>query len=242
MILAKAAKLFGKTEDYKTYTLLAEKIKTAFNKKYFNAAKGIYGSGFQTELSVPLLWGIVPDQYKKQVAKSLADRVLADSIKLDVGLLGTKAILNALSENGYANIAYRLASSTDYPSWGYWIKNGATTLYENWPIDAGSDISMNHIMFGEISAWLYKALGGIRPDPAQPGFKNILLEPHFVPGLDSFSAAHTGPYGEIKSSWKRVGNKVVYTVTVPAGSTAALKVNDKLQQLGAGEHSVQFVP
>ena len=242
VILAKAAKLFGKAADYNSYTALAEKIKTAFNKKYFDAAKAIYGSGFQTELSVPLLWGIVPDQYKKQVAKSLADRVLADSVKLDVGLLGTKAILNALSENGYAQIAYQLAASTDYPSWGYWIKNGATTLYENWPIDAGSDISMNHIMFGEISAWFYKALGGIRPDPAQPGFKNILLEPHFVPGLDSFSAAHTGPYGEIKSSWKRVGNEVVYTVTVPPGSTAALKINDKTRQLAAGTHIVRVLP
>ena len=242
VILAKAAKLFGKAADYNSYTALAEKIKTAFNKKYFDAAKAIYGSGFQTELSVPLLWGIVPDQYKKQVAKSLADRVLADSVKLDVGLLGTKAILNALSENGYAHIAYQLAASTDYPSWGYWIKNGATTLYENWPIDAGSDISMNHIMFGEISAWFYKALGGIRPDPAQPGFKNILLEPHFVPGLDSFSAAHTGPYGEIKSSWKRVGNAVVYTVTVPPGSTAALKINNKTQQLAAGTHTVKVLP
>ncbi len=242
MILAKAAKLFGKTADYKAYTALAEKIKTAFNKKYFDADRGIYGSGFQTELSVPLLWGIVPDQYKKQVAKSLADRVLADSVRLDVGLLGTKAILNALSENGYAPIAYQLAASTNYPSWGYWIKNGATTLYENWPIDAGSDISMNHIMFGEISAWFYKALGGIRPDPTQPGFKNILLEPHFVPGLDSFSAAHTGPYGEIKSSWKREGREVVYKVTVPAGSTATLLLSKNTRQLAAGTYTVRILP
>ncbi len=120
-----------------------------------------------------------------------------------------------MSENGYADIAYKLASSTDFPSWGYWIKNGATTLYENWPIDAGSDISMNHIMFGEVSAWFYKALAGIKPDASQPGFKNILLEPHFIAGLDSFSASHTGPYGEIKSSWKRNGNEVVYNVVIP---------------------------
>ena len=240
MILARAASLFGKTADYKTYTALAEKIKAAFNSKYFHADKAIYGSGFQTELSVPLLWGIVPEKYKKQVAKSLASRVLADSVKLDVGLLGTKAILNALSENGYADIAFQLASSADYPSWGYWIKNGATTLYENWPIDAGSDISMNHIMFGEVSAWLYKALGGIKPDPAHPGFRNILLEPNFVNGLDSFSAAHTGPYGEIKSAWKKKGNEVIYTVTVPAGSTATVKVNSKVQQLAAGTHSLRF--
>ncbi|HTE09968.1 MAG TPA: family 78 glycoside hydrolase catalytic domain, partial [Chitinophagaceae bacterium] len=235
-ILAKAAKLFGKTNDYTFYSALAQKIKDAFNKKYLDRDKAIYGSGFQTELSVPLLWGLVPDEYKTKVAKSLADRVLADSTKLDVGLLGTKAILNALSENGYADMAYKLASSTDYPSWGYWIKNGATTLYENWPINAGSDISMNHIMFGEISAWFYKAIGGIKPDPAQPGFKNILLEPHFVAGLDSFSASHIGPYGEIKSSWTRKDKNVLYAVSIPPNSTGTLRLNGKIQHLQPGVH------
>jgi alpha-L-rhamnosidase len=101
---------------------------------------------------------------KSKVAKNLADRVSQDNYHLDVGLLGTKAILNALSENGYASVAYKVASQESYPSWGWWIVNGATSLYENWPIDAKSDISMNHIMFGEIGAWLYKGLAGIFPD------------------------------------------------------------------------------
>jgi len=146
-----------------------------------------------------------------------------------VGLLGTKAILNALSENGYSDLAYKVASQESFPSWGWWIVNGATTLYENWPIDAKSDISLNHIMFGEIGAWYYKALGGIKPDPAQPGFKNILLEPHFVDGLDRFEAKHQSPYGEIVSSWERKGSTIVYAVIVPPNSTATLRlpVTDK---------------
>jgi len=201
---------------------LSEKIKNAFNKKYLNETIGIYNNGVQTELSVPLFWGLVPENMKSKVAASLAKRVMADSIKLDVGLLGTKAILNALSENGYADLAYKLASRETFPSWGWWIANGATTLYENWPINAGSDISMNHIMFGEIGAWMYKALGGIKPDPASPGFKNILLHPYFVSGLDHFSASHKSPYGTIHSEWKRIGKKIVYSVTIPANSTASL--------------------
>src|SRR5690606_15827968 len=95
--------------------------------------------------------------------------------QLDVGILGAKAILNALSENGYANLAYALAACEQYPSWGWWIRNGATTFYENWDIDAERDISMNHVMFGEVAAWLYKCPGGIKPDPMAPGFKNILF-------------------------------------------------------------------
>lgn len=236
MILANAAKLLDKTGDYKTYSALAATIKAAFNKKYFNESLSIYGSGLQTDLAAPLFWGLVPDLYKSKVAASLAKRVRADSIQLDVGLLGTKAILNALSENGYADLAYQLAASEKYPSWGWWIVNGATTLYENWPINAGSDISMNHIMFGEIGAWLYKALGGIKPDPAQPGFKNILLQPYFVTGLDSFRAEHKSPYGLIVSEWKRAGDEVLYTAEVPANSTATLRLNGMVYHIVSGKH------
>ncbi|CAN5398925.1 glycoside hydrolase family 78 protein [soil metagenome] len=232
-ILSKAAKILGRQADFEKYSQLATQIKDAINKKYLNTETGIYGAGVQTELSVALQWGIVPDGLKATVAANLAKRVAADNNHLDVGLLGTKAILNALSENGYADVAYKVAAQEDFPSWGWWIKNGATTLYENWPIDAQSDISMNHIMFGEIGAWMYKALAGIKPDPEQPGFKNILLEPHFVEGLNQFEASHDGPFGTIISSWKKNGKKIVYKVTIPANSTATitLEIKDSKQKL-----------
>lgn len=231
-IVAKTAKLLGKTADAEYYAVLAKKIKDAINEKYLDKEKGIYGSGVQTELSVPLQWGIVPDDMKTKVAASLAAKVKAENNHIDVGLLGTKAILNALSENGYADLAYVVASQETFPSWGWWIKNGATTLYENWPIDAKSDISMNHIMFGEIGAWMYKALGGIKPDEKIPGFKNVLLEPHFVYGLDSFEAKHDSPHGIIVSSWKRIENTIAYNFTIPANTTATLRLNiDANQQV-----------
>lgn len=222
VILAKAAKILGKTDDYEKYTALAQKIKDAFNAKYLNKETGIYASGVQTEMSVPLYWKIVPEESIALVANNLAKKVEADGFHLDVGLLGTKAILNALSENGFSDIAYKVAAQKTYPSWGWWMENGATTLYENWPIDAKSDISMNHIMFGEIGAWLYKSPGGIKPDPEKPGFKNVILAPHFVKGLDQFEAKHTGPYGEITSSWKRSAKGISYNVIVPANSTASV--------------------
>ncbi len=221
-ILAKTAKLLGKQADFDTYSALATKIKNAFNAKYLDRKTGIYGSGLQTELSTSLHWGLVPDELKSKVAANLANRVMADNNHIDVGLLGTKAILNALSDNGQSDLAYKVASQETFPSWGWWIVNGATTLYENWPIDAKSDISMNHIMFGEIGAWYYKALGGLKPDPAQPGFKNVLIEPHFVAGLDHFEATHESPYGTIRSSWKRAGTDISYSLTIPPNSTATL--------------------
>lgn len=227
LILAKAARLFGKQTDVEKYTALAQKIKRVFNEKYLNTSTGMYGSGLQTELSVPLFWGLVPDDLKSKTAKNLADRVIADGKHIDVGLLGTKAILNAVSENGYPDLAYEVAAQETFPSWGWWIVNGATTFYENWPLDASRDISMNHIMFGEINAWYYKSLGGIFPDEKQPGFKNVILKPNFVKGLDRFEAVHESPYGTIVSSWEKSGGKVIYTVTIPANSTASLYLKDK---------------
>jgi alpha-L-rhamnosidase len=224
-ILSRIAGVLGNVDDEKKYAELAEKIRKSFNDKYLDNVTGIYGSGMQTELCVPLQWGLVPDDMKNVVAANLANGVEADDFHIDVGLLGSKAILNALSENGYADVAYKLASQETYPSWGWWIVNGATTFYENWDLEAKSDLSLNHIMFGEINAWFYKALGGIKPDPEHPGFKNVLLEPHFVEGLDQFYAEHDGPYGKIVSSWKKENDKIIYQVTIPANSSATIKLD-----------------
>ncbi len=221
-ILAQAAKILGKPDDHEQYSALAAKIRDAVNNKYLDRNTGIYGQGVQTELAVPLFWGVVPDDMRSKVAANLAKRVEADGKHVDVGILGTKAILNALSENGYADLAYTVASQETYPSWGWWIVNGATTLYENWKIDAARDISLNHIMYGEIGAWLYKALGGIKPDPDYPGFKNVVLRPLFVAGLDQASSSYQSPYGKIVSEWSKKKKAVVYKVVVPPNATADL--------------------
>ncbi|QNK63660.1 family 78 glycoside hydrolase catalytic domain [Pedobacter sp. PAMC26386] len=222
-ILAKAAKIFGKKADSEYYTLLAEKIKKAINDKYLDRSAAIYGTGLQTELSMALQWGIVPEELKAKVASNLAKKVAADGMHLDVGVLGAKAILNALSDNGQAETAYKLAAQDTYPSWGWWIVNGATTLYENWNIKAERDISLNHMMFGEIGGWFFKGLGGIKVDEQYPGFKNVRLEPNFVTGLSHFEASHDGPFGTIVSAWKRKGKAVIYDVTIPANSKATIR-------------------
>jgi alpha-L-rhamnosidase len=230
-ILAKAAGILGKKSDALKYQVLAEKIKAAFHRKFYRSEEQIYGSGFQTELSVPLHFGLVPDSLRTSVAAKLAARVRADGKHIDVGLLGTKSILNALSENGYADLAYEVALQEDFPSWGWWIRNGATTLFENWPVDAKRDISMNHIMFGEIGAWFYKALGGIKPEEAYPGFQRVRLAPHFVKGLDRFSAAYRSVRGTIRSSWERNKDSISYSFDIPAGVQASLSLSGRSDQI-----------
>lgn len=224
LILSKAAKLLDKPDDHQKYATLALNIKDAFNKKYFDSLKSNYAEGTQTALSAALYWKIVPEQHIRRVAARLAVQLMEfDNSHLDVGLLGSKTILNALSENGYAAVAYKIASQRDYPSWGWWIENGATTLFENWKADAGKDLSRNHIMFGEIGAWYYKGLGGIYPDEAEPGFKHILLKPNFVESLAQFEASHDGPYGKIISSWSISKNRdVIYKIRIPPNSHATV--------------------
>jgi alpha-L-rhamnosidase len=225
VILSKAAKLFDKQSDLVKYTILSEKIKNAINNKYLNRETGIYGTGLQTELSMALVWGLVPEDLRAKVAGNLSQRVISDNSHIDVGELGTRTILNALSENGYPDLAYKVALQETYPSWGWWIVNGATTLYEYWVL--GDKKSMNHHMFGHISAWFYNCLGGIYPDEDNPGFKNVILKPNFVKGLDQFEAKHDGPYGTIISSWKKSGREILYDVTIPANSTATLYLSSK---------------
>ncbi|MDR3309196.1 MAG: glycoside hydrolase family 78 protein [Tannerella sp.] len=224
-ILARTAKLFNNEEDYSYYTSLAAKIKDAFNKEYLDREKAIYHDGNQTELSTALLWGLAPDELRPQIAANLAKRITTtDNNHIDVGLLGSKSIFYALTQNGYADIAYTIASQSDYPSIGYWIaKDNATTLYEFWnAIGEVRENSLNHIMFGEISAWFYKALGGINIDPEHPGFKNILLRPHFVKGLTYAKVSYNSPRGKIVSHWERKKGKITYHIVIPANSTALL--------------------
>ncbi len=246
MILSKSARLLGKSVDADRYARLASKIYAAFQKKFWNAETGLYGTGLQTELSVALHWKLVPEKLIPSVAKALAEKVIADGKQIDVGLLGTKTILNALSDNGYADLAYELASRDKFPSWGWWIKNGATSLFENWPIDAKSDISMNHIMFGEIGAWMYKALGGIKPVEAAPGFQVVLLEPNFPVKLDQFSCSYESVNGPIKSSWQRKGTGVTYTLTIPPGAVGKLRIPKQGKteahyiELGSGTHNFNW--
>ncbi|WP_367331442.1 alpha-L-rhamnosidase [Sphingobacterium multivorum] len=246
-ILAATAKLFGYTADQQKYELLSRKIKTAINAKFLDASKGIYSNGTQTELSVPLYWGVVPDEMKARVAANLNKKVEETNFHLDVGVLGAKALLNALKDNGYATTAYKVAIQDTYPSWGWWIVNGATTLLENWDLKATRDISDNHMMFGEIGGWFFKSIGGILPDPKQPGFKHVLLKPIFPQELKESSISYDSPYGKIVSEWKLKDKKIVYDIQIPANATATFYPPDNVSisssdavQLEAGKHRLEL--
>ena len=175
-----------------------------------------------------------------------SELVEKDDYHLDVGLLGSKALLSAMSDNGYAETAYKVASQDTYPSWGYWIKQGATTLHENWRTDVVIDNSYNHIMFGEIGAWLYKGLGGIQIDEKHPGFKHILLKPFFPADMNELTIRYNTPYGWLNINWVRQTNDCIrYTIDIPAGTSATfvpftMPEPQKSITLQAGKHSLEL--
>ena len=187
---------------------------------------------------MPLFWNIVPEAYRQKVADNLAENVRKNG--LDVGLLGSKAILGALSDNGYLDLAFNLASSSEYPSWGYWLKNGGTTFYENWDLTKIKDLSLNHMMFGEINAWFYKSLAGITPDEGNPGFYRFNVKPGFAKGLDGLEASFMSPNGEIRSGWKKKGGKLLYSLTVPSNTTAHLTLPDGVYDLTCGHYTFKI--
>ena len=219
-IVALAAGLMGNEADARKYADLAASIKQAFNEKFYHPDTGLYGNGSQTSLSCALYQGLVEPANKVRVLNNLVAAVEKSNGHIDTGILGAKYLLNALLENGRADVAYRIASQKDLPSWGWWIEQGATTLWEQWN---GTE-SRNHIMFGDISAWFYKALAGINLDPAAPAFKHIIIKPNLVGGLTSAKASYDSVRGRIASDWRIAQGHLDLEVTIPANTTATVCV------------------
>ena len=218
-ILAETARLLNKPADAQKYSQLAEAIRQSFHAKLYRQ-NGSYANGSQTAQSCAIYQGLVPSDVKPLVAKRLAEAVDAADGHLDVGILGAKYLFHALSDNGYAERAYRIATQTTPPSYGAWIERGTTTLWEDWK--DGS--SRNHIMFGDISTWFYQTLAGIRLADSACAFHQFVVAPTPVGGLTWVKAEHDSMSGTIRSSWKKEGGRLVLEVSVPVNTSATIHV------------------
>ena len=219
-IVALAAGLLGQADDAKKYSELAASIKAAFNEKYFHDDTALYDQGSQTALSCALYQGLVEPANRDRVLANLVAAVDKTDGHIDTGILGAKYLLNALLENGRADVAYRMVAQKDQPGWGWWLAQGATTLWEQWDGNA----SRNHIMFGDVSAWFYKALAGIRPDPQSPGFKHFFIAPQIVGDLTAARGEYNSIRGKIVSDWKVVKGEFFLTLIIPANTTATVSL------------------
>ena len=129
--------------------------------------------------------------------------------------------MRVLTAGGRADLAYTIATQKTYPSWGYMVEKGATTIWELWNGDTADPAmnSGNHVMLvGDLGIWLYENLAGIKSDPEQPGFKHIIMRPEPVGDLQFVKASHRSPYGLIASDWQKKDGVFRWNITVPANT------------------------
>ena len=228
LLMARYATLLGKAQDAQHFTTLAEQLKAAFNGKFFHAETGQYDNGSQTSCVLPLAFGLVPDGQRERVFNHLVSKIMTESKgHIGTGLIGGQWLMRVLTAGGRADLAYTIASQKTYPSWGYMVEKGATTIWELWNGDTADPAmnSGNHVMLvGDLGIWLYENLAGIKSDPEQPGFKHIIMRPEPVGDLQFLKASHRSPYGLIASDWQKQDGAFRWKITIPPNTTATVYV------------------
>jgi len=228
-LVSRMAGILGKSGDAEAYRKQADGIKDAFNAKFWNASTGAYGTGTQTAQILPLFLNMVPDNRRGVLGLLREDLVYTHNTHLTTGILGTKYLFPLLTGTSNDDVAYELATQTTYPSWGYMIENGATTLWELWQNKTGPSMnSHNHPMFGSLGAWFYNALAGINLDEAKPGFERVVIAPHVVRDLKWAAGSLDTIRGTVASSWTRLDDGLKLEVTIPVGSQAEVRIPELL--------------
>lgn len=238
-LISKMAGLLGLDDDAAKYAGIADEVREAFNRRFWDEEAGGYGSNNQACNSFAIYLGMPSDEMRARALKNLVEDVKAHDYHLTTGNLCTKYLLEVLSEYGHEDAAYRIATQTTYPSWGFMLSKGATTIWERWEYLTGDAMnSHNHPMMGSIGSWFYKYLLGLVPDFDDPGFSTFTVKPCYPDGLDYASGSLKTVKGKISVSWERKGRSVSLKLTVPGNSTAVVYVpgKDTPVEVGSGEH------
>jgi len=224
-ILADMARLINKTADAQAYDKLAGEIKTAFNREFFDPKTRHYGPT-QTANALPLFIGLATDKERGPAWSELFnDLVYEHNSHLTTGIIGTKYILDVLTSTGNSDLAYDILTKTDFPSYGYMLKNGATTLWEIWQQREGPSMnSHNHPMFGSIGAWFYRALAGINIAPDSEAYKKLVIKPQMVRDLTHASGSLSTINGEVSCAWSKGDRHVKLEAVIPVGSEALIYI------------------
>jgi len=249
-LMAQMAHALGRTEEEKHYRDNFDRIKSAFIKAYVHDDGSVTESAAslasipapgdpsgkilkesQTGYVLAIHMNLLPDELRAKAADHLLKLLEANHWRLGTGFLGTPYLLAALTETGHSDLAYRLLLTTAYPSWGYLVEHGATTMWERWNGDEKkSDPSMNsynHYAYGAVADWIYRYAAGIDTTSSDPGFHTIYLHPNFSPELGQIDFSYESPYGRIHSAWKLEGKTAVWHLTVPPNTTAELPLSAK---------------
>ncbi len=230
-LTANAAEVLGKADDAKKYNDLFEQIKAAFNKAYVDGEGKIKGNT-QCVYVLALAYDLLDEATAKKAAEHLVKDIESRKWHLSTGFIGTKDLMLVLAKIGRNDVAYRLLHNDTFPSWGFSIKHGATSIWERWdgwtPEKGFQDAGMNsfaHYSFGAVYQWMVENIGGIRS--ASPSYKDIVIAPQTGGKLTQATIGYGSVRGLIRTSWRRQGAKLSLEVTVPANTTATVHVPAK---------------
>ena len=238
--------------DASVYEAMIVDAKKYIQENYLGA-DGIFTTEILNTMQTPALFalklGLVEGEAREAMIQRLRENFAAHDGCLQTGFLGTSILMQTLTENGMADIAYDLLFQRKNPSWLYSVDNGATTIWERWnsyTLDKGMASkgmnSFNHYAYGCVCEWIWETAAGIAADPAQPGFKHIIMSPIPDKRLGHVDAQYKSAAGLIKSSWKYEGDTCVWSFTIPEGATATVNLpgDSESKEYEAGSYTLNI--
>jgi alpha-L-rhamnosidase len=227
-LMAEMAEALGREDDAREYRNLNENIKAAFNGAYVSSEGRIEGDT-QTCYLLALHMDLLPEELRSAAADHLVRTIEREDWHLSTGFVGVGYLCPVLTETGYTDVAYRLLENETYPSWGYTVKNGATTIWERWDgwteengFQSPNMNSFNHYSLGSVGEWLYRYAAGI--DLGTPGYGRIVIHPRPGGSLTHARAEYDSVRGLVSSSWKIEDDRFVLEVLIPPNTTATVHV------------------
>ncbi|WP_326627856.1 glycoside hydrolase family 78 protein [Nonomuraea fuscirosea] len=229
-LTARAAHVLGDLDTHSRYAGLRARIGEAFARE-FVAPDGRITGDTQTGYLLALAHDLVPAGLVPAAVGHLVADLERRGRRLTTGFAGVGLLGPVLSAHGHADLAYALLHDDRYPSWGYSIKRGATTIWERWDgwtEEAGfgpvAMNSFNHYALGSVGAWLYGGVAGLGQRDDSAGFRRPVVRP-LVGGLLRWaSAAYETPLGRLGSRWELDGDTLRLEVRVPPGALATVHV------------------
>lgn len=227
-MMERFARLSGNEGDIKGFEELAEQIKQGFNRAFFKPDSAYYGGNTLTDNLLAYSFDLVPEKHRDAVFQTI-ENIIEERNQghLSTGVVGTQWLMRCLTGHGRGDLAYRLAANTTYPSWGYMVENGATTIWELWNGNTAAPNmnSYNHVMMlGDLVIWYYEDLAGIKSGIEEPGFKQIEMKPLEADGLDYVKASYHSIRGVIRSEWKKENGKFTWDITIPGNAKAMVYI------------------
>jgi alpha-L-rhamnosidase len=219
-ILARAARVLGRPQDAEKYQRLADEIKAAYQQAFYDPQRHQYEQGTLFSNAFPLFLGLPEPADRPAILTNILATLERRQGHFEVGVLGAKYLIDALTDQGRADVAFKLATQTGHPSWAHMLEDGRTTLSEFWDLHG----SHNHVMMGSIDGWFYRVLAGIQPDPERPGFRHIVIKPFIPEPVDMGGAGTETLRGPIILMWGKQSNTLDLTVRIPVNTTATVQV------------------